>query len=402
MDQIFIGRQAIYDQALNLFGYELLYRDNESHQVNFAGADHASTHVILSTFIDIGLERVVGSNCAFINLTGDFLEGNIHLPVSPKQVVLEIPRDVQITPAIVQGLQRLNKQGFIIALDYSLLTAIGESFLNQVHIIKVNTLAHDHEALRRIYEELRRYPVKLVAEKIESEETLEFCRALGFDYLQGYYLHKPDVIRGKQLPNNKRVIEELQKKLQDPDVELKELEQLITLDAALSYQLLRYINCASYALRCEIGSIHQVVMLLGISALRHWVTLLQMKKLSIEQPDEFLSLGLVRARMCECLARLHDKSDSEQAFTTGLLSVLEKMLHTPLADLLDEIPLSIPVRLALLDQDGDLGNWLQLSIRFEEGDWPEASNDDEQTKQLRQCYREAVLWADKQLSIIGF
>ena len=61
-------------------------------------------------------------------------------------------------------------------------------------IIKVDVLALDRKTVAEHVEILRQYPVKLLAEKVETHEEFEFCRDLGFDYFQGYFFCKPKII----------------------------------------------------------------------------------------------------------------------------------------------------------------------------------------------------------------
>lgn len=400
MDQLFIGRQAIYDRANHLFGYELLYRADELNHASFNEGRIASSHVILTAFLDMGLERLVGSNRAFINLTSEFLEGTIPLPVAPEQVVVEINDEIKPSDTVIGGLRHLVERGFTIALDDTLVNEANEPLLALAHIIKVDTLSHDYDGIRALYEKLRAYPVKLLAEKIESEEMLLFCQSLGFDYFQGFHLHRPQVIAGKQLPNNAMVIQLLLAKLQEPQVDLCELAQLIALDAALSYQLLRYLNCASYGNRQEIDSVAQAIRLLGITALHQWARLIELKQYSRAQPRELLLLGLVRARMCERLAQLSSDISSEQAFTVGQLSILEKLLQTPLDELLDDVPLSMPVKMAVLEWHGTLGELLALSTSVEKETGEHAGHRRLPETVVRQCYGDALQWATTQMKAI--
>jgi c-di-GMP-related signal transduction protein len=61
MRNIYVGRQAIYDWKLTLYGYELLFRsgnqDTRPASDNFDG-DRATSEVLLNTFMEIGLARI--------------------------------------------------------------------------------------------------------------------------------------------------------------------------------------------------------------------------------------------------------------------------------------------------------------------------------------------------------
>ena len=74
---VYVGRQPIFDRDLKVYAYELLYRSGMSGgaaQGRVSG-DRATTDTIVNAFLEIGLERLVGTRCGAINLTEDFLLG---------------------------------------------------------------------------------------------------------------------------------------------------------------------------------------------------------------------------------------------------------------------------------------------------------------------------------------
>ena len=87
---VFVGRQPIYSRRLELYAYELLYRGDDVDYADFSEGDRATSQVLLNTFTEFGLERVVGNHLAFVNLTRGFITGEYPLPVPRTQVVLEV------------------------------------------------------------------------------------------------------------------------------------------------------------------------------------------------------------------------------------------------------------------------------------------------------------------------
>lgn len=70
-------------------------------------------------------------------------------------------------------------------------------------------------------------------------------------------------------------------------------------------------------------------------------------------------------------------------------------MDMPMADLLDTVILSTPIRLALLDQSGPHGEILSQVLRYEEGDWDELLKCDTCPDLFRNIYLEAIRWADQ-------
>src|ERR1041384_2607075 len=61
----YVGRQAIFDRRLNVVGYELLYRDSEENRARFDDVTRASAITMLTAFVELGLDNLVGSVPAF-------------------------------------------------------------------------------------------------------------------------------------------------------------------------------------------------------------------------------------------------------------------------------------------------------------------------------------------------
>ena len=80
----------------------------------------------------------------------------------------------------------------------------------------------------------------------------------------------------------------------EPDVE--EIEQIISVDATLTYGLLRMANSCYYALRHRVTSVRQAIMTMGLSELRQWVYLLSASNAENqmeEGAEEFLRMSSV-------------------------------------------------------------------------------------------------------------
>lgn len=365
MQDVFIGRQPIYDRQLAVHAYELLFRHNATNAAEFLNGDEATSRVILTTFTEIGLENIVGAQPAFINLTRGFILGRYPLPGLGGRLVLEVLEDIEVDQELVDGVARLAAQGFRIALDDFIYRPHLAPLVALADIVKIDLRALGREEVVRHVEVLRReHRVQLVAEKVETQEEFDFCRDLGFDYFQGYFLCRPNVVQGRATPPNRLAALRLLAELQKPQIDFPELEQLIVQDVALTYRVLRYINSAFFGLRQKVESVHRAVVLLGIDALRTLASLIVLSRID-DKPHELLTTALLRAKMCELLS----ERDAESAFTVGLFSMLDAMMDRPLEELLERLPLSDAVVTALLHRKGPLGRVLAAVVRYERGEF---------------------------------
>ncbi len=400
MEDIFVGRQPILDRNQELIGYELLFRDGDRNAADFSDGRKATAQVIFNTFMDIGLENIVGSHPAFLNLPHSFFLEDNPLPVTREQVVMELLEDVLPEQRVLERIDHFRKAGYLIALDDFVYKPELSPLLERADFVKLDVLQHDEQALRELITRLRRYDVKLIAEKVETPEQFSLCKQLGFDCYQGFYFSRPHVIKDRPLPNNRLVLLNLLTKLQ-ADTDFSEIEKLILQDATLSYRLLRYINCATFALRREIDSIHQAIVLLGVNNIRNWASMLMMSRLNNEKPKELLVSSLTRARMAELLAGKYALENKEQYFTVGLLSNLDALLDKPMEDLLDHIPLSTTIKMALLDAEGRLGEILQGVVLYEHSEWERLKKLSIDIEAYRAAYLAAIQWADENINALG-
>ena len=239
-------------------------------------------------------------------------------------------------------------------------------------------------------EHLKGFDVKIVAEKVETQEVYEFCNKLNFDYYQGYYFSKPKVISYKSIPSNKLVVINLLRELNKEDFDFSEIEIAMSQDATLTYKLLRYVNSAAFSNRKEINTIKDALALVGGDTIRKWATLIIMMQLVDGKPHALLVSALVRARMSEIL----ESDYTGEMFTIGLLSLLDALMDVPLEDLLDELTLSSHIKFALLDYAGDQGKVLLNVIHYEQGQWDKLIIDNDDVKKYFDAYTEAVEWSD--------
>ncbi len=155
------------------------------------------------------------------------------------------------------------------------------------------------------------------------------------------------------------------------DAHTHEIEALLRRDAALSYHLLRLVNSLGIGAGRKVNSFSQAILILGRQQLRRWLNLMLFaaRQGDIRSPM-LLSRVSVRARQLELLAKARgmDKNLQEQAFMTGMFSLLGVLFGMPLAEVLAPLPLSEAVRAALVDYEGELGDMHRLVETAESGD----------------------------------
>ena len=394
MTNVFVGRQPIFDKKLGVYAYELLFRSatNNNSSSGMIDGDSATRQTIINTFVEIGLENLVRDKYAAINLTESFILDIDKIPFPKEQVILEILEDIPVTAELITAVQGLVDRGYIIALDDYIYNPDHAPLINLAKIIKIDITVMSKQELVQHVKKLREYDVELLAEKIETFQEFEFCRKLGFDYFQGYFLSKPQIVKGNKLPTNKLTVLNLLSVVNNPDSDTDDLSEAINTDVATSYRLLKLINSAAFGLQRKIDSIEQGILLLGRKQLASWASMLAMSSLD-DRPSEILLTTMVRAKMCELIAEKMSQQQLERFFTVGMFSALDLLLQRPLAELLEPLPLSEEIMDALLKREGVLGDILNCVLAFEVSDWDNANMDNITAEELTIINIEAVTWA---------
>lgn len=391
-NNVFVGRQPIFDRQLNACAYELLFRAGNDGGANIIDGNNATSEVIINAFLEIGMQNLTDGKKAFINLTRDYLDGTIPLPLDANDVVLEVLEDIQVDDDLVKSLQAMKENGYTIALDDYVFSEDKLPLLNVVDIVKVDIMGMDPGVLDSNLPLLKESGVKLLAEKVETQEEFETCLALGFDMFQGYFFCKPNVMSGKSLPSNKLAILELVAKLQSPDCDFNELEKVISQDIGISYKLMRILNSAYYSTPGKVESIHQALIMLGLNTIRNWVTVLALTNIT-DKPIELFINSLQRAKLCMELGEHTEGARPDTCFTVGLFSALDAMMDRPIDELLAKIPLAEDVVNALSRHEGVMGRLLKIALNYERGHWQEVEDEHIPPNELRMLYFESLNWA---------
>jgi EAL and modified HD-GYP domain-containing signal transduction protein len=154
------------------------------------------------------------------------------------------------------------------------------------------------------------------------------------------------------------------------DADTHEIEALLRRDPTLSYHLLRLVNSLGMGATRRVTSFSQALLILGRQQLRRWLNLMLFAAGEGDlRSGMLLARVAVRSRALESLAKALglDKQTQEQAFMTGMFSLLGILFGQPLAEVLKPLAIGEAVQAALLSQQGELGALLALVEAAEAG-----------------------------------
>lgn len=391
MTEILIGRQQILDSKLNIYAYEILFRGSDFDLNQEEGATSATNQVITDTILEIGLNEVVGSDKAFINFTAKNLLEKTPLHLPKDRVVIEVLEDVVVDLRMINQIKEFSEQGYMIALDDFVFTPEWIPLIELADIIKLDVMAMPIAETLATIEKLKPYNIKLLAEKVETQEEYEIFKKAGCELFQGFFFSKPKIVKGKRLGVNQIATIKLLSTINKQDVSFGELSAVITQDVGLSYKLLHYINSAFFSLPNEIESIHHAVTCLGMSEIKRWVNILALTSFS-DKPDALFQNILIRGKMCELLAEQFDQ-DPSQMFLMGMLSSLDSLLDIPIEEALAQLPMAEEVEQAILYKKGMAGDILAYVVFYEQ--WGLSSDKTQRIKpdNIREIYLKSISWS---------
>ncbi len=374
-----IGRQPILNRDEKIYGYELLFRSADSlGAADVNDASQATANVILNTLSGFGIQQILGNHPGFINLELEILMSD-SLELLPKDmVVLELLETLKVTPELLQRCIELKEAGFTIALDDHEYSPVYEELYKLIDIVKVDLIATPVDTLAPSIEHYQKYRFKLLAEKVETKEEFLKCLDLGFDYFQGYYFAKPSVIERKKIDEGATALLKLMRQLMD-EAEIEEIEKTFRSSPGLTYKLLLLVNSVSFVGLQKINTVRHAISMLGRAQIKRWVQLaLFASDDSHAMENPLVDMAAVRGGMMEQLAiacpRLRGNPDApDQAFMTGILSLLESLYDIPMSQIAEELNLSEDVKMALLNREGYFGNLLALTESVEQLDFLGAS-----------------------------
>jgi EAL and modified HD-GYP domain-containing signal transduction protein len=388
-DVVLLARQPIVDATLNVQGHELLFRRADGTGWPIADENQATAHVLVAAFADLSLGAVTGDAKAWINVPASFLL-TTDLSVLPSaRVVLELLERDDLTAAFYARVVELSRGGFELALDDFTWRDDLRPLVELATYVKLDIRELGVAGVAEHVRILSDFDVTIVAEKVETADERDACLALGIELYQGYFFEKPRLVRGKPAPH--AALQGLRNATSlSSTATFEEVEQVVRLDPGLSVRLLRYINSAAVSLRSRVSSLRHALMLVGANTVRQWLLLVFMGDIGSARPA-VLTAALVRAKLCETLAKETGARAVESAFIVGLLSVCDALLDTSLEDIIPTLPLTEEVRDAIVRKEGQLGQVLATAIALQHG---------EGTPDVKHAYAlyDAVRWADQQVA----
>lgn len=402
----YAARQPILDKNKQLFGYELLFRDGLVNAFPNIDGDEATSKMIEGSQFSFGLDDFLGDKPGFINFTLETLVKKYPSMLPRDQIVVEILETIQPGKRLLAECQELKEQGYTLALDDYVHRNVWRHFYPYVDIIKIDVRTTSDETIDEIKQALTDFPhIKLLAEKVETNEAFQHALKQGFDYFQGFFFSKPEILQTRALSPAQLALAELLYETSKAEIDLVKITEVFKRDVTLSYKLLRYSNSAIFRRRAEIETIKHALVVLGQAELKKFLSLLFTAQISTDKPAELLRMAMTRACFAEGLAALSSNVPQDKAYLTGMMSLMDAILDEPIQSVMEKLPLAAEIKVALVERSGVLATYIRLIECYENADWEQATQLINTLKlpanKIPDAYHHAVQWANEQMKALG-
>ena len=391
----FVARQPILTADEKVFGYELLFRDGIENFFRSTDADAASRSA-LNTSMLIGLDVLCDGRRAFVNCTRDVLLNEYVTLLPSGQTIVEVLETVPADDLVVEACRRLKESGYTIALDDFGVNDPREVLTDLADIIKVDLRATSPADAAAMVKRYGPWRCRMLAEKVETREEFSSAKKDGFLYFQGYFFRRPEILTAHEIPANQLNYLRMLRAVSQPELDVREIENLVKGEASLCYRLLCYLNSAVFGFAAEIHTVRHALSILGEREVRRWIRLVAALGAGQGKSSDLVLAALVRARFCELLSPKLQSGDSD-LFLMGMLSLMDTILEIPMRQVLDNIPLDHASKSVLLGAASPLQPFYRLMLAQESGNWKAASALAAQLRlseaDIADAYWNAMQWA---------
>ena len=366
----YTARQAIYNRKENVVAYELLFRDSLTNVFPKIESNSATSKLLLDSHFNQGLEKITSGKPALINYPEQALLDLMPTLLPPSKAMIEILENVKPTAAVYEACRQLFHKGYRLVLDDFIYSEDWVPFFKLVRLIKFDLQQSTFSEIEIVLEKVKPFKnLKILAERVETQEQYDKAKEMGFDFFQGYYFCTPQIVAQKDINSNQSVVFAMYQETLKLDADYTKLSSFFERDTALAYKLLKFINSGLFPVKKPISSLKQALIYLGASQVKKFVTLILTAHIAENKRQELTDMSIIRARFCEKIAIDVAPQLSDEAFILGLFSLLDVILDQSMDDLVKELPVTEDIASALIGNSNLLGEIFILTKAYEAANW---------------------------------
>ena len=388
---VIVARVPVVDSTRAIVGFELVNRttlDDGSQPV----ADDTQTVVTVAGLlgsVDTNISAVISDKLLFWAVDRTVILSEDRLTLPSRRTVLEVPT-CDVDDPFLDSIRAYKRAGFTIMVEHEAWTEETEALLALADMVKIDLRTGTPRDIMDIVDVYADASLDLVATGCDTEAELSWAQAVGFDLFLGHAVQAPqtpDEAASAPLPVSQV---QLAIELLSQDLDFDRIEDVLRGDPALVVQLLTMTSMgAGGGLRRQVRSLREALVVMGTTRLRQWAAVVILSRHCQRQTDALVT-ALVRARMCELLARSRGV-DAPFAFTAGLLSALNILLGVPVAEIEQQVTVDEDLSAAAFRRQGAVG---QLITRVTDHEsWAVGSRPQDDHAEVTMLGAMAFSWA---------
>lgn len=351
-----IVRQPLFDRNNALLGYEIRFRETDEGRLALARS-------IVSGTFDI----VRGGATAFISCNREQLLSDAFDTLDPKAVVLMIQNDVAPDDDLTAALTRIKARGGLLGLDnLEEDVSPSEELATFAEWARVDVRYSDAAVVGHICDRVWHARPRFIADHVHEPSQYNIALQFGFDGFQGTLFSRVETLPDAEMPASTVAAMRLLGLARDPNVSDTKLEEAVSMDAVLTFQLLRLVNSAAVGVK-GVNSIGHALRIIGRNSFLRWLALaIAASRGAKDGVDQHLVRQAVeRGRLLEQLAG--QGRDAGTLFLVGLFSLMDAVFKMPLHDIISRVALGDDAKAALLDRTGPYAKALAFAESYELG-----------------------------------
>ncbi|MBQ9346339.1 MAG: HDOD domain-containing protein [Oscillibacter sp.] len=373
----YIVRRPIKDAASRVLGYEILYYGESTlygaESLGGKGNEFAVADTIYS-FLTQNTEKALKGSRNFMTFTTTLLMKKVPRLFEPSDLVIQIDDSVIIHPLAMHFVQQYKREGYQIAVNEFQFVPRYLAMLDDIDYIKINLKSTSDISLHNVIEIANSMGKQCIATDVDDAALYQ--RALGAHVygMEGAFVAEKLASKVQNASFLRSNFFRLMSAVSSDEPDIAEIERIISMDATLTYGLLKVANSARYATRNRTTSVQQAMMKLGIEQLRQWVYLLCAGDSEGELDptyEEFLRLSFQRANFCSELMNYTSvvPISKGEAYLLGMFSTLPYLINAPMEEIMADLPVVREIKNALIYREGTCGALFELVLCYENADW---------------------------------
>lgn len=354
-NKVYMARQKIFDTKGKTYAYELLFRDHAHGIKDFPSNMKATSHVIINTLTNICINELIGKDgLGFVNIDEEVLLSDVLDVLDKEKFVLELLETVELNDKVINKIKQYHERGFKIVIDdFDCSAEMLKKFvplLKYIDMIKIDVLVAEPENLKNVVSKLKKMGIKILAEKIETKEAYEKYLGMGFNYFQGYFLNRPEVMEINSYKESTQMVILQLIKIIKQDGETSAIEAYVKQQPDLTFKLLKFLNNQNN-FDVEIESVTQIITLLGREKLLRWLMLYIYSEISTNPASEaIMNMAIKRAERME--ADAETPQDKDKAYLAGMFSMLDAIFEADMNELMEYINLDKEINSLVIEKKG--------------------------------------------------